>query len=79
MDSLPDRVSVLEVTVSNMDKKLDIALAGIGRLTALDQNVTSLVGFISKHGYKFLIFGAGCMSSLGIGNPALWKFIANFR
>lgn len=87
--SLEDRVTALEDGFANiqgplaqipaMNNKLDAALGTINRLASIDQNVTSVLGFVQKHGMKMLMFGAGVMSSLGIGNPHLWNFIENFK
>lgn len=38
----------------------------------------TVAGLAKKHWKTILIFGAGVMSSAGVGNPKVWDFITNF-
>lgn len=69
------------------------AIAGLGeqfeafkgsidtRLESIENFVggyNTVAGLAKKHWKTILVFGAGVMSSAGIGNPKVWEFINTF-
>ena len=80
-----ERIVKIEETSASNSVKLDSVLAqqenfkkDFQDFLDLKANVTSVAGFLRKHGGKILSFGAGVMSILGIGNPKLIHFITTF-
>lgn len=80
-----ERIAKIEQTSSENGAKLDTVIAqqnlfktDFQEFLDLKRNVSSVAGFMRKHGGKILSFGAGVMSILGIGNPKLIHFITTF-
>ncbi len=86
MVSLNERVSDLERVVKETilphiktsNETREEMRVDIGRILAVVTGAEKVGGFIKQYGPKAIYFGAGLMTTLGIGNPALWKFMSSF-
>lgn len=78
-------ITALENRVTKLEKQVDAIqndVSSIKENTDLVVDVLTATktvsGFLRKHGPRMVAFGTGIATTLGIGNPSVWKFIANF-
>jgi hypothetical protein len=57
--------------------KTDVA-GKLDNITIFVTGANTVFGLAKRHWRTGLIFGAGIMTSAGIGNPAVWNFIRSF-
>ena len=70
------------VSIENRLTKLE------GEMTSINNNTDEILKFVkgankiwgiaSKNWKAAIIFGAGIMTSAGIGNPQVWRFVSGF-
>lgn len=76
--SLETRVSALEHRMSAVEIAAQEAADNSRELLAIANAARGVGGFLKKHGPRIIAFGTGAAATLGMGNPALLKFIATF-
>lgn len=47
-------------------------------ITVFVSGANTIFGLARKHWRRVFIFGAGVMTSAGVGNPKVWSFITSF-
>lgn len=47
-------------------------------ITVFVSGANTIFGLARKHWRRVFIFGAGAMTSAGMGNPKVWAFISSF-
>lgn len=82
IDGLENRVGKLELAFSEMKAAhvdaMDQLDAKLDTIVTFVTGANTVFGFAKQHWKTAITFGAGIMSALGVGNPAVLNFVSSF-
>lgn len=78
MSGLRNRVRSLEGRMTTVEAVAQEAAANAKISADNTDEILVIIRKAKKHAPKVVVFGAGLMTATGIGNPAVWKFLAAF-
>jgi len=75
---LERRVKALEISHGAMQETLTKVQSDTSEILSVITATKGLAAFAKKHGPRAIAFVTGTLAAAGIGNPAVWRFIAHF-
>lgn len=78
LDALETFMSKALTEFTDLNSKVDAAVDNTANIIDILQGAKKVWGVTVKHWRTVMIFGAGIMTSAGVGNPKIWEYISTF-